>query len=357
MSIHNPMRVETPTPTFYDAANAASWGYAPDQQALFERAAEYRREHGIQAAADDTTRVHLLLVDEQKDFCFPQGTLYVGGRSGRGAVEDSDRLARFIYRNLGVITEITCTMDTHYPFQIFFASFWVDAAGEPLQPYREITLQQIRGGEVRPNPAVAPWLAPEGYDWLRRQVEFYCAELERVGKYRLYLWPPHCILGSDGHALVGVIHEARLFHGYVRHAPNGVEIKGGNPLTENYSVLAPEVLRRFDGEPLGQRNENFVGRLVESDLVVVAGQAASHCVKSSVEDLLNEIKSVAPSLARRVVLLEDCMSAVTVPDPSRPGAFVADYTTEAAVALDRFAAAGVKIGRSTDSVLDWLDED
>ncbi|HET6762534.1 MAG TPA: hypothetical protein VFH27_02655, partial [Longimicrobiaceae bacterium] len=123
------------------------------------------------------------------------------------------------------------------------------------------------------------------------------------------------------------------------------------------SVLAPEVLRRFDGETLAERNQSFVARLIESDLVIVAGQAASHCVKSSVEDLLGEIRSVAPSLARRVVLLEDCMSAVAVPDPARPGEFLADYTPEAAIALDRFAEAGVRIARSTDSVLDWLDED
>ena len=49
---------------------------------------------------------------------------------------------------------------------------------------------------------------------IQRRVEFYCAELEAAGKYTLYLWPPHCLLGSDGHALAGVIHEARLFHAF-----------------------------------------------------------------------------------------------------------------------------------------------
>jgi hypothetical protein len=46
-----------------------------------------------------------------------------------------------------------------------------------------------------------------------------------------------------------------------------------------------------------------------------------------------------------------------VPDPDRPGEFIADYTADAAAALERFAAAGVRIGRSTDSVLDWLDDE
>ena len=82
-------------------------------------------------------------------------------------------------------------------------------------------------------------------------MRFYCAELEKAGKYHLYLWPPHCLLGSDGHALAGVVHEARMFHSFARGAQSWVEVKGGNPLTENYSVLRPEVLMRHDGQPLG----------------------------------------------------------------------------------------------------------
>jgi nicotinamidase-related amidase len=269
-------------------------------------------------------------------------------------VDDSDRLARFIYRNLGAITEVTCTMDTHLPFQIFFASFWTDGAGEPLQPYREVTAEQVRRGEALPNRALAGWLAGGDYAWLRKQAQFYCEELERAGKYRLYLWPPHCILGSDGHPLAGVIHEARMFHAYTRFAPNGVESKGSHPLTENYSVLAPEVLTTHAGEPLMERNTDLVHKLSQADLVVVAGQASSHCVQSSVEDLARELRAVDPSLLRRVVLLEDCMSAVAVPDPANAGCFLADYTDDAEAALRRFGEAGMIVARSTDSIESWL---
>lgn len=345
---------ELPLPPFYDPAHAGDWAYAPDAQALFTAAREWRREYGIAPAADDRTRVHLLLVDVQKDFCFPRGALYVGGRSGTGAVDDSDRISRFIYRNLGRITEVTCTMDTHLPFQIFFASFWVDAEGSPLQPYREVTAAQVRAGEALPNPALASGVAGGDYAWLRRQAEFYCAELERVGKYRLYLWPPHCLLGSDGHPLAGVVHEARLFHAYARFAPNAIESKGGHPLTENYSVLAPEVLRSHEGKPVAERNTAFVRKMTEADLIVVAGQAASHCVKSSVEDLIQELRQVDESLVRRVVLLEDCMSAVAVPDTEKPGCFISDFTAEAEAALRSFAEAGVIVAKSTDPVESWL---
>jgi len=340
-----------PLPAVFDAKNAEKFEYAPDQQRVFADAAEWRRTHGITPAASDKRNIHLLLIDVQKDFCFPRGSLYVGGRSGRGALDDSRRTAEFVYRNMNVLTNITTTMDTHFAFQIFFPSFWVDKDDKPLAPFREITSDDIDRGEVRPNPAVASWLCNGNYAWLLKQARFYCAELEKAGKYRLYLWPPHCILGSDGHALAGVLHEARMFHSFARGAQSWVEVKGGNALTENYSVLRPEVLARHDGQPLAQRNTAFIKTLLTADAVVIAGQAASHCVKSSIDDLLEEIVAQDRQLARKVYVLADCMSAVTVPDGK--GGFVADFTPQADEALKRFADAGMNVVRSTDPIDTW----
>lgn len=344
-------RKPLPLPSFYDGRNAERWGYAPDSQRLFSEASAWRRAHGIAPAAGDKANVHLLLIDVQKDFCFPEGTLYVGGRSGKGALGDNRRIAEFVYRNLDVLTNLTTTLDTHFAFQIFFPSFWVDRDDQPLVAYREITSEQIDRGEVRPNPAVASWLCNGNYPWLLKQVRHYTAELERAGKYTLYLWPPHCLLGSDGHALAGVVQEARLFHSFVRGAQSWVEVKGGNALTENYSVLRPEVLTRHDGAPLAQRNAAFLKTLLTADAVVIAGQAASHCVKSSIDDLLAEIVAQDAALARKVYVLEDCMSAVAVPDGK--GGFAADFTPQAEAALQRFAAAGMHVVRSTDAIEAW----
>jgi nicotinamidase-related amidase len=340
-----------PLPAVFDPANAEKYEYAPDQQRLLSEATEWRRAHQINPAATDKRNIHLLLIDVQRDFCFPRGSLYVGGRSGRGAVDDSRRTAEFIYRNLPRLTNITATMDTHFAFQIFSPAFWVDKEDRPLGPFREITTDDIDGGEVRPNPAVAAWLCGGNYPWLLKQVRFYCAELEKTGKYRLYLWPPHCILGSDGHALVGVIHEARMFHAYARSAQSWLEVKGGHALTENYSVLRPEVVLRHDGQPLAQRNTAFLKTLLTADAVVVAGQAASHCVKSSIDDLLDEIVAVDSALAHKVYVLADCMSAVTVPDGR--GGFAVDFTPQSEAALARFADAGMNVVRSTDPLDSW----
>jgi nicotinamidase-related amidase len=344
---------DLPLPAFYDPAHAARWDYRPDQQALFDEAVRWRSSHSIPPASADSRRVVLLLVDMQKDFCFPEGTLYVGGRSGRGAVEDNDRLARFLYRNLARVGEVTCTMDTHFPFQVFSPAFWQDASGAPLTAHREIAASDIEQGRVRPNPEVARWLSGGDYEWLLRQVTFYCRRLEQAGKYRLYLWPPHCLLGSDGHALAGTVHEARLFHAYARSAPDGVEVKGGHPLTENYSVLSPEVLERHDGGALAQRNAALADTLLAADALIVAGQAASHCVKSTLEDLLEAITTRDRALAGRVYVLRDCMSSVAVPDPTQPGRFAFDFTPQTEQALDRLATAGMHVVESKWPMSEW----
>lgn len=345
-------KTELPVPDFYRAENAARWDFQPDQERVFQAAMVWRDEHDIAPAVNDEVRVHLILVDLQKDFCFPEGSLYVGGRSGHGAIGDNDRTARFIYRTLPVITRITCTMDTHFPHQIFSPSFWLTEDGTPPQAHREVSAADVRSGRLRPNPALAPALTAGNYERLWRQAVFYCEELEKAGRYTLYLWPPHCILGSDGHSLAGVVHEARLFQSYARMASADIEMKGDNPLTENYSVLGPEVRSWYDGTTLGERNSAFIARLRQADAVIIAGQAASHCVKHTIDDLLT---SIDQRLVRKIYILRDCMSPVTVPDPDRPGEFLFDFTPQADAALERFAAAGMHVVESVTPIRHWPD--
>jgi len=342
---------EVPLPSFYRPEHAASFGYRPDAAALLREAASWREQHGIAPASGDALHTRLLLIDVQKDFCFPEGALFVGGRSGRGALEDNRRMAEFIHRNLSRLTSITATLDTHHPFQIFFPSFWIDRDGAPLPAHRTVTVDDLDAGRARPDPALASWLSGGDAQWLLAQARHYCETLEREGRYTLYLWPPHCLLGSEGHALVGVLQEARLFHAYARRAQNRLTSKGEHPLSENYSVIRPEVLTRHDGGILGTRDTDLLDELLSVDRLIIAGQAASHCVRSTVDDLLEGIRARDPALARRVYLLTDCMSSVAVPDGQ--GGFVSDFTEETEAALSRYAEAGMQLVRAQTPLEGW----
>ena len=327
-----------PVPPHFDPARAEDWGYRPDVARLFADALEWRRAHALTPSGSDGRKRHLLLIDCQRDFCHREGTLFVAGRSGRGAIDDSVRLCRYIYEHLDTLTEITATFDSHLAHQIFFAPFWVDETGAPLSAFREVTADDVASGRARPAPHLADWLCGGDAAWLDAQVLHYCRELERAGKYRLYLWPPHCLVGGDGHALVGVIQEARLFHAFARSAQSWNELKGEHPLTENYSVFAPEVLTRHDGGVLAERNLALIDRLAAADEIIIAGQAASHCVRSSVDDLIDALAARDPALVTKLTVLTDCMSAVTVPDGK--GGFLADFTPQAEAAFARWKTRG-----------------
>ena len=110
---------------------------------------------------------------------------------------------------------------------------------------------------------------------------------------------------------------------------------------------------RHDGPPLAQRNTQLVKTLLEADAVIVAGQAASHCIKSSIEDLLGEITTTDANLASKVYFLDDCMSAVAVPDPTQPVTFLFDFTPQADAALQQFADAGMHVVTRTTPIAAW----
>lgn len=338
-------QTQLPIPAHFDAQKVGEVWRVPYQQRAVEAAA-WAKKLGIQPAAKDKTRICLMAIDVQNTFCLPQFELFVGGQSGRGAIDDNRRLCEFIYRNLGTITTIYPTMDTHTAMQIFHALFWVNDAGMHPDPLTVITLQDVQSGVWKVNPGIAYSVAQGNYLGLQRHALHYVQQLSDGGKYPLIIWPYHSILGGIGHALVSSVEEAMFFHNIARNSQTGFEIKGGNPLTENYSVLQPEVLEGSDGRPVAQKNARFIQKLLEFDAVIIAGQAKSHCVAWTIDDLLREILVQDPGLAKKVYLLEDCTSPVVVPG-------VVDFTDQADAAFARFAAAGMNLVKSTEAIATW----
>jgi hypothetical protein len=151
-------------PDFYKPEHTERYAYEPCLRSVASAAFDHARECKVAPAASDKRRIALLVIDAQRDFCFPEGSLYVGGRSGKGAMDDNRRLVEFIYRELPHITGVHVTGDTHEAFQIFSPAFWLDESDRPLLPHDMIDSKcmVLRGGKsigrALPNPAVADML-------------------------------------------------------------------------------------------------------------------------------------------------------------------------------------------------------
>ena len=313
-----------------------------DYQQRADDARQWAAAHELHPCSQDRFKIALLLVDVQNTFCIPDYELYVGGRSGSGAVDDNRRLCGFIYRNVHSITKIVPTMDTHQAVQIFHSVFLINENGEHPAPFTLVTAADVSDGVWKFNPAVAASLNIDP-DYGQQFLQHYTRQLLKGGKYDLTIWPYHAMLGGIGHALVSAVEEAVFFHSLARSSQPAFQIKGNQPFTENYSVLRPEVLEDPAGDPLAGKNSALLAMLMEFDAVFIAGQAKSHCVAWTIEDLRHEIEAVDPRLARKVYLLEDCTTPVVIPE-------VIDYTDAAEEAFHRFAEAGMHIVRSTDSL-------
>jgi nicotinamidase-related amidase len=335
---------ELPLPPHLDAESVTAVWRVPYER-RFQEALEWADEHDVRPAAADAMRVCLLCVDVQNTFCTPGFELFVAGRSGTGALDDSVRLCEFLYRNLASITEVVVTLDTHQAFQIFHAPFLVDADGRHPDPFTLVTPEDVTSRRWRVDPDAAE-LVGFGQGHADDHLSAYVSALAATGKYDLTVWPFHALLGGIGHALVSAVEEAIFFHSIARRAQTRFELKGRSPLTEHYSALGPEVRRGAQGELLGRRNEALVAHLLGFDAVLVAGQAKSHCVAWTIDDMLQDPAAHELDVARRLYLLEDCMSSVVVPE-------VVDYTDDADAAFVRFADAGAHVVRSTDPLASW----
>jgi nicotinamidase-related amidase len=318
-----------PVPSFYSREKVQEV-YLERAALVTDEAEAYRARHGILASNRDKARVCAFGIDCQIGFCTPGASLFVPG-----AVEDTDRAIRFIYGNLGKITALHFSMDTHRIYQIFHPAWWVDGEGKHPAPFTPITHEDVRVGKW--TPIAHPKEALE-----------YTKKLEAAGKYVLTIWPFHALLGGVSHALVPALMECAIFHAVARRQQTHFETKGTHAMTENYSVLSPEV-QELGGKSVGGFNAVFFRMLMEYDRIYVFGQAKSHCVLSTLADMRAHIKATDPALMDKVWILADAMSPVPAPpiDPLPPDL---DFPKLAARAFNELANEGMHVVKTTDPV-------
>ncbi len=311
-----------PAPVFHEAAKVSSV-YVERASLVAEVADEYRRRHKVLPSSQDKLRIAAFGIDAQVGFCTPGASLFVPG-----AVEDTQRTIDWLYRNLDRITQLHFSLDTHRVFQIFHPAWWIDDDGKHPAPFTPISTADVKSGRWKPVMHPAECLE-------------YVKRLEASGKYTLTIWPYHTLLGGVSHALVPALMEAAMFHSLVRSSQTHFETKGTHAMTENYSVLSPEV-RELGGQSVGTFNAAFFKMLMEFDRIYVFGQAKSHCVLSTLRDMQEHIAKVDPKLMSKIYVLEDATSPVPAPaiDPLPPAL---DFPRIAEQAFAELRAAGMNL--------------
>ena len=234
-------------------------------------------------------RIDLLAIDPQNDFCDSKGALFVPG-----ATEDMERLAAMVKRLGSKISKVHVTMDSHHENHIAHPGLWVDKAGNHPNPFTLISSSDVETGVWSPvNPG-----------WRGRFLD-YVRTLEKNGRYVLCIWPVHCVIGSWGHGLYPAFSEA--IRGWERDNLKNVDFvtKGSNWTTEHYSAVQADVPDSAD--PSTQLNTGLIQILQEADAILITGEALSHCVCNTVQDIANGFD---PENVKKFVLLTDTSSNV-----------------------------------------------
>jgi nicotinamidase/pyrazinamidase len=275
-----------------------------------------------------THKTQLLIIDPQNDFCdLPEAYRPHGAAPAlpvAGAHADMQRLAALVREGMDGIGAIAVTLDSHHRLDIAHPTFWQAADGSAVAPFTAITAAQVRAGEYLPRDPTA----------LARTLA-YLDELEARGRYTLMVWPVHCEIGSWGHNVHADL-KAAYNAWEERHLSNVQMIaKGSNPWTEHYSALQAEVPDPDD--PGTQLNRALIDALDRADLLLIGGEASSHCVRASTEHIVANLPS---GRVGKIVLLTDCMSPVAGFEAQHE-AFLADMRSR-----------GVRLSTSREALAD-----
>lgn len=269
-------------------------------------------------------KIDLVIIDPQNDFCFPDmnplvddilrevpnhkdlvqnflseahiklgpGALYVNG-----AYQDMQRLANFVSRVGISLNDIHVTLDTHHKVDIAHPIFWIGKDGKNPDPFTIISVEDVENGTWS---AFNPFMQQRALDYVKKLAE--------NGRYPLCIWPPHCLIGTWGHEVVEPLNR-ELAMWEEQFAQVDYVTKGSNLWTEHYSAVKADVPDPTDTTT--DLNEPFIKMLTEVDIILLAGEARSHCLANTVYDIADEFdKSYGSELIKKMHLLTDATSDV-----------------------------------------------
>ena len=275
-------------------------------------------------------KVDLIIIDPQNDFCdIPDNEcptdpvtkqLVKPALPVPGAQEDMRRLGQFIKRAGNRLNDIYVTLDSHNPVDIGHPSWLVDSNGNNPPPFTIVSSADLKAGVWRTaNPLAQTY------------TEAYAEALEANKRYPMIVWPEHCLIGSWGHNVNPLVKNELDAWARRRLEVVNYVTKGSNPKTEHYSAVQAEVPDPDDAGTL--LNTDLINPLAASDMILVAGEALSHCLANTVRDIANNF---GEENIRKIVLLTDCTSSVT------------GFEAEGEAFIREMVARGMQVAKSTE---------
>lgn len=230
-------------------------------------------------------------IDFQKAFVCPGEPLCPAG-----AFEDVVRFSNFITEAADDIADIFLTVDQHPIDHIGHPGWWLTSEGVHPDPFTLVNLQALESGAIRAAD-------PEKQEYAKRYVDPLHGNM---------IWPVHCVPGTQSYELSNNIVAA--VHSWENSGPGRIATmvkKGYHRDLESFGIFEPEY--QSHENILADFNDNLLGNLLFGGLpIVVGGEARSHCVKRSVEQMVHRIQEYNLGFdLKKIVLLADCMSDVT----------------------------------------------
>lgn len=216
----------------------------------------------------------LLVIDVQKDFVNPIGSLYVKG--GETVVKN---LIEWVRKNRGTtIDHIITTQDAHPTVHIGFSNYW----NKDIKPFTVITSDNIS----EEKNGIIPRDQSKVYEVMN-----YLNCVNKVGNTPHTIWPVHCVRDTWGYFLPDEL-QRELY-------PYEAFYKGMNPDKEMYSAIS------YSDGSIPEKSLQLIERMKkEFDTIYIAGVAKDYCVAETVKDLIKF------GLSSKLVFLNSCMAAI-----------------------------------------------
>jgi nicotinamidase-related amidase len=215
-----------------------------------------------------------------------------------------NRLTALVKRLGDKLDDIHVTLDSHHPLHIAHPNYFRNLkTGAMPNPF---TLMEEKGGTI---------VGSDGCEYTTFNVNLlprtinYLKALVTSNRYKHCIWPMHCLIGSDGYRVVPQLFGALVDWEVKNNAAVDYVSKGSNYFAEHFGAVMAEVPDPED--PSTQLNNGFIETLMEADIILLAGEARSHCLANTVRDIANPaIFAQGDDFIKKCVLLEDCTSDV-----------------------------------------------